>query len=199
MRYSFCRPESFSVCMVLLICFVQSGCSQGSQPKNNTVQPEKNIVYLDEQTWIVSGPYGPEKCIKLGDYWYFSGEIDKTVGRELYRTDGTEEGTQLVKDVYPGEGDGLRPGQMGHGLECVLDRLYFVGMDQEHGYELWSSDGTSEGTIRLMDIIPGPKSPGIKNLTATDQYLFFGAQDTDGKDYLWRSDGTTSGTILLQA
>lgn len=37
----------------------------------------------------------------------------------------------------------------------VGDKLYFVGYDNDHGWEVWASDGTPEGTVMTVEAIPG--------------------------------------------
>jgi ELWxxDGT repeat protein len=49
-------------------------------------------------------------------------------GRELWRSDGTEEGTYLVKDILLGEGSS-EPAM----LTSASGRLYFVARDGVHG------------------------------------------------------------------
>jgi ELWxxDGT repeat protein len=55
---------------------------------------------------------------------------------QLWRSDGTEAGTFMVKDIMPGP-DWSHPGS----LTDVGGTLYFVATDGSHGYELWRSDG----------------------------------------------------------
>ena len=66
-------------------------------------------------------------------------------GRELWRSDGTDAGTVLVKDVAPGPADGVTT--IGHAADGVL---YFPGA----AGGLWRSDGTAAGTSRLADLTP---------------------------------------------
>ena len=80
---------------------------------------------------------------------YFSAN-DRTHGYELWRSDGTEAGTVIVKDIYPGR-DWSEPAS----LTDVGDTLYFDAYDGIHGHELWTSDGTAAGTVMVKDIYPG--------------------------------------------
>ena len=59
----------------------------------------------------------------------------------------------LVKDVYPGPGDG-EP----YYLTNVGGRLFFQAFRPDTGVELWTSDGTEAGTTLVRDIEPGPGS-----------------------------------------
>lgn len=78
---------------------------------------------------------------------FFRGADDRH-GGELWKSDGTEAGTVLVKDINP-EGDSW-PGSLAN----INGILYFSAMDEAYGWELWTSDGAEEGTTLLADINP---------------------------------------------
>ena len=62
------------------------------------------------------------------------------------------DGTTLVKDIYPGSGDGFP-----NHLKNINGTLYFWARYNGGGasYELWKSDGTENGTVLIKDIYPG--------------------------------------------
>ncbi len=99
----------------------------------------------------------------------------------------------MVKDIRPGP-KGSRP----TGLARIAGTLYFSANDGVHGYELWKSDGTAAGTVRVDDIRPGPKGSRPAYLTAVDDTLFFVADDGNGHAGLWKSDGTAAGTVFVK-
>ena len=41
-------------------------------------------------------------------------------------------------------------------MNCI-----FMHQDEEHGAELWKTNGTEEGTIMVVDLFPGSKYPHI--------------------------------------
>lgn len=83
----------------------------------------------------------------------------------------------------------------------VNGTVFFVGDTVEHGKELWKTDGTAAGTVRLTDLNPGPNdSLDGSNVQMTDVNgtLFFVANDGIHGDELWKSDGTTEGTVMVR-
>src|SRR5262249_4336394 len=64
------------------------------------------------------------------------------------------------------------------------DRLFFRAWEPLHGFELWTSDGTPEGTFVVQDIGPGGSFPD--GLTVSNGSLFFFADDDVHGRELWR-------------
>src|SRR5207247_1624279 len=113
--------------------------------------------------------------------------------KDLWKTDGTPEGTMLVKAgvvSVPGSG-GVTPPLMAAG-----GTLFFSGQDAAHGSELWKSDGTEAGTVLVKDIRPGPAGAGAGLVAALGNSVLFWAGDGVHGAELWRSDGTEAGTVF---
>ncbi|QRN96657.1 HYR domain-containing protein [Archangium violaceum] len=112
-------------------------------------------------------------------------------GRELWKSDGTEAGTVLVRDIRPGTGSSLpsMPTRVG-------TTLFFLANDGTHGEELWKSDGTEAGTVLVKDLTPGGFGGSVKAMEAVGTSLFLVRSGESGLE-LWKSDGTESGTVLL--
>src|SRR5439155_1572374 len=77
----------------------------------------------------------------------------------LWKSDGTAEGTVLVKDIIPGP-EGAFPDfrEIGHqigNLTAVGRTVFFAADDGVHGRKLWKSDGTAAGTVLVKDVSPG--------------------------------------------
>lgn len=133
----------------------------------------------------------PEELTVVGDVTYFVAQTS-TLGPQLWKTDGTEAGTLLVKEIRNG-GYSAKP----HSLTNVQGTLYFVAYDDVHGEELWKSDGTAAGTVLVKDVVPGRDGSTIRGLTVVGDDLFFTA-GVDRDIELWKSDGTAEGTTLVK-
>ncbi|HEY8514664.1 MAG TPA: ELWxxDGT repeat protein [Candidatus Binatia bacterium] len=130
---------------------------------------------------------GVDHLVAVGDRLYFAGD-DGEHGPELWRSDGTADGTVLVADVRPGPQSSRL-----HSLTAVGERVFFVADDGVHGIEPWVSDGTPEGT-HVLDVVPGPTGSLPHELVALGDELLFAARDDEGGVELWASDGTPEGT-----
>jgi len=159
--------------------------------------------------WVTSGPQatpvqlfdGPvRELIAFGDALYFSGHSPDT-GWELYRSDGTAAGTNLVKDIVPGIGGAVRM------IAASGSTLYFGVPVTSTGYELWASDGSSAGTRKVngslvyLDVAPNTSQSNrrLAAVSGNGQVLYFRAAAADGSDsgQLWRTDGTDAGTARV--
>ncbi len=123
---------------------------------------------------------------------------DGTTGTELWKSDGTEAGTVRVKDINTGIDS---PGTTSSSLLFLTNvngTLFFRATDGTTGPELWRSDGTEAGTVRVKDINPGTTGSNPFGLTNVNGTLFFTATDTTGGTELWKSDGTEAGTVRVK-
>ncbi len=110
-------------------------------------------------------------------------------GSELWRTDGTEAGTMMVKDIRPGLGATSGSG----GPRVVFNgRLFFLADDGVHGGDLWFSDGTEAGTQMLIDLDGTSSTSTVTDMIVLgDRLLIFTANG------LWTSDGTSANTTFV--
>ena len=84
--------------------------------------------------------------------------------------------------------------------------MFFIDDDDTHGQELWTSNGTSAGTVLVKDINTASTlrrrllsaSSNLSSLTALGGTLFFAADDSTHGHELWKSNGSGSGTVLVK-
>lgn len=132
----------------------------------------------------------------LGDRVVFVAD-DGVHGREPWISDGTPQGTKLLRDISLGPSSSA-PGQ----LTAVGETLYFTAQDFL-GNELWHSDGTADGTQRVADLATGPRDASPDRLTATQHLLYFTAEGSPANRQLWAKDltpglcTTAGGTLCL--
>ncbi|WNG39677.1 HYR domain-containing protein [Archangium violaceum] len=99
----------------------------------------------------------------------------------------------IIKNVASGA-DGSSPSS----FLRMGETLYFVASDAASGAELWKSDGTEGGTVRVKDINPLGASSKPTLMTALGGVLLFSANDGQHGSELWRSDGTEAGTTMVR-
>lgn len=162
-----------------------------------------NIVYLkiNNQLWKFNNSLGGilvkdfdliygfgsqiSNLTNLNGYLYFKANYNK----ELWKSDGTPEGTELVKNF----------GSIGNSyfyinsLTVNNGSLYIVSYE-EGTTKLWKSDGSSMGTLLIKSFQPSSYGNSISELTMVNDILFFECYQV-----LWKSDGTEIGTVPVQS
>ncbi|AGC43437.1 putative lipoprotein [Myxococcus stipitatus DSM 14675] len=141
-------------------------------------------------------PVGPESLTDVGGALFFT--VNFRDGRgELWRSDGSEEGTQVVR-AFPVSAPLWGPGLTE--LVAVGNRVFFQAAPTETGNELWVSDGTGAGTRMVKDLMPGPGNSRLSHLTHVGPVLTFFRTVTEPTPTgleLWASNGTEAGTVRL--
>jgi ELWxxDGT repeat protein len=133
----------------------------------------------------------PTNFTKVGSLIFFTA-TDQERGTELWKTDGTTNGTVVVKDINQGNGSSS-PSY----LTVIGSLIYFAANDGINGSELWRSDGTAEGTTMVQDINPGSASSVPAYIIAVGTTLYFSADKSGFGRELWKSDGTSPNTVQL--
>jgi ELWxxDGT repeat protein len=142
--------------------------------------------------------YYVEKLIELDSSTLIFIHKTTALGKELWISNGTTLGTKLLKDINPGNGDGI---YVNYALFLNINgTIFFKGVDGTHGEELWKTNGTDTGTVMVKDITPG----GGRGFNNNSEHFFeangllffdgvsqYGSTNTE----LWQSDGTDTGTI----
>lgn len=120
-------------------------------------------------------------------------------GSELWRTDGTPEGSWILKDICPGDCSST-PWEFSLPIRGYV---YFEAADGDHGRAIWRTDGTAEGTELAWDLPVGGRSAD-RDFTAFfprelgDSVFFVGDDGINGAE-LWRSDGEPGGALEMVA
>lgn len=139
-----------------------------------------------------------------GSYLLFAAESNAAQGMELWKSDGTNAGTVILKDIHTGADS-----SMPHRFFAYNNLVLFLAKNAANGEELWKTDGTEAGTVLIKDINPGPAGctsielfPGFGFPVAfyTHQFnnkVFFTATDGTSAGQVWGTDGTTANTALL--
>ena len=129
---------------------------------------------------------------KPKEYTFFDGTLYLAINRHIYISDGTAEGTQLLKLI----GSDLFRGYPSDFTE-LNGRLIFTAFYEQSNHALWVTDGTEEGTQVLIDINPEAHGFTLFSLTRFGDRIFFVGDDGATGQELWVTDGTAAGTQLF--
>ena len=159
----------------------------------------------------------------VGGYAFFS--TSGSMGGKLWKTDGTFDGTVVVKALPVGAAlmsaagrnlfftvggqlwvsDGTDSGTHSlpatpaaqRPLAAIGDSVVFAATDAANGMELWVSDGSAAGTHMVADLYPGTFGSTPTQLTSAAGLVYFTAyHDLYGSEP-WVTDGTAAGTKLV--
>ena len=132
----------------------------------------------------------PSDLVAAGDRIFFLQGVP--FHSTLWTSDGTASGTRTVP---PFDHAGNRRPEVNSILGSLGGTLFFVGLDRFSSYQLWKTDGTPRGTLRLTSTPPPP--PGSVLLPTGgaalgDRFVF------EGVDFhLWTTRGTRASTQRL--
>jgi ELWxxDGT repeat protein len=157
----------------------------------------------DLTTTVTKLGSSPNNFVDVGGIVFFTASDDAN-RKELWRTDGTEGGTRLVRDIVLGPNDvpSVPPPAC---LQQFGGKLVLLGTEESTGTQLWESNGTTAGTTLLIKLVGTSGMGGISidacpvNVTGT---LFFNVREAvalsgTSLSGLWKTDGTTAGTIRI--
>ncbi len=136
--------------------------------------------------------------VVIGDKFVFVSN-NEAYGTELWVSDGTTSGTEILLDIEPGPDDSSP-----NHLTLAGGKVYFMAQNSTFGRELWVTDGTAGGTMMLKDIFPGEQGHDysfIQLHAHNDQFFAFLTQDpvlVNPEMEMWTSDGTEAGTVKVK-
>ncbi len=130
----------------------------------------------------------------IHDFTEVNGELFFILGsNELWKSDGTEAGTVLLK-IFSGFAGTSGNFEGSKNLIAYNNKLFFVADDGE-GRELWVSDGTVPGTVILKDLDSTIASSNPTEFNIINGKLLFLSSEAAGStDGVWVSDGSAIGT-----
>ncbi len=139
---------------------------------------------------IGQGHSNPADFVKMGNLTFFSADNGLN-GRELWRTDGTELGTFMLKDITVGS-IGSNPTELTVVTNGNVSTLFFVAGGSR---QIFKSNGTLAGTIPVQTFFLGGIGQNPTNLTAFQGKLFFVATNSfpngaPDEKRLFKTDGT---------
>ncbi|MCP4294022.1 MAG: hypothetical protein GY786_00240, partial [Proteobacteria bacterium] len=145
-------------------------------PVDDTVK-----LFVDLSPGKSSGPSG---YLVFNDTLYFTAETPE-YGREIWRTAGTKESTELFMDINKGSKNGAFMAE----FFPLGNEFLFPADDGVHGIELWKSDGTPSGTKMLNDINAGEGSSKPGPYVKVKDVVYFSAYDPKHGTELWKTNG----------
>jgi ELWxxDGT repeat protein len=142
-------------------------------------------------------------------FYYFRAINNKIIFRNdndadrIWVSDGTAEGTKELTDR---DGNSLYPyyhyywDQDKHISQELNGKLYFASrknVNDVHGLELWTTDGTSLNTYMVKDINPGNRESRPERFFTFNNKVYFSAETAERGRELWVTDGTKIGTQMI--
>lgn len=142
----------------------------------------------------------PANLTAVGSTLFFTAN-DTTGGIELWKSDGTSGGTEIVKDInLTGVQNGTTLLYSGASsptnLVALGNRLYFQANDGSNGAELWVSDGTNGGTTMVQNIYAGSSSSSPQYLTRLGNEIYFSAGDSTNGTEIWKVDSAGAASLV---
>ncbi len=144
-------------------------------------------------------PSDPQNLTNINGTLFFTaddqgvGSSAESVNRELWVSDGTEAGTQMVRDIDMDNMTSSNPTNL-----VEKDGLCYFFADGGTGITIWRSDGTASGTFEVP-LPAGTTVDATAGLVNSNNILFFAATDATRGTELWISDGVNAGPLDLNA
>lgn len=150
------------------------------------------VMVKDIADSVLHPDSSPEYLIENKGMLYFAATSYYGGGRELWKSNGTEDDTVMVKDINPsGDSNPMY-------LASSNGHVFFNADDGTHGQELWVSDGTEAGTTMVRDIHPTASSNPRHLLNVNGTLYFFADEGGFGYE-LWKCEEEFPWPLFLPA
>lgn len=135
----------------------------------------------------------PQELILFNGAMYFTADDGLGQGMEIWKSDGTANGTTLLKDINPGTASSYPEDY------CIVGNTLFFTADDGNGRQLWKTNGTTNGTSKAGAIpaLSNSPDPLITSLTPAGSQLFFIANEGQNSRELWKWT-SSGGTALIK-
>ena len=172
-------PQSMISIDGMLYFTADLGSTGGTEPIPDPIPDTDQNINSEEETEVNSTQLSVSQ---LGN------------GPALLKSDGTAEGTRLLKEF-----------QSINDLVEANGELYFIA-DDGTGNRLWKSDGTARGTVLVRDLYPGADPNFQQDLFEIDGVLFYAAINSNSEGgipaengyELWRREGNGVGSPMFK-
>jgi ELWxxDGT repeat protein len=186
-------PANFTPQQGLTYLFTAFTEDHGVELWRSMVVNERATLVKDINPGHLPGAYSSMSQLK--NKVLFGGQT-LTEGNELWISDGTSSGTQLLKDIWPGS-NASQPTLYGAAGVFGDSVVVFLANDGT-GPELWRSNGTAAGTYPLLDMNPGAGGISLLGkLTRLGRYAYFSVYSQNQGYRVWRTNGTKAGTEAI--
>lgn len=159
-----------------------------SKVEINPLQGTQEFIWSDSAKMVYGGGE-LNSMVELNGKLYFVGQ-DSYMNNELWVTDGTQQGTHVVKEInLHGSADILQLYKVGNKLVFTATEDTGAQWDPKF-YDLYVSDGTAQGTTKLadLDLDGNYYLENSRVVTFSNRFVFC----TTNK--IMVTDGTVSGT-----
>jgi trimeric autotransporter adhesin len=149
---------------------------------------------LGTQQITINTDFGiPSNLAVLSDSVLLFSGYKSGVGIELWKSDGTQSGTILLKDILNGENSSIpKVISVSDGYALIQANTSDPNTD---GTELWRTDGTEVGTFKKKSFT---KSLVIISAGHLDGHDFIVVHDAGNKINLYKTNGSTQEPIFLK-
>lgn len=133
----------------------------------------------------------PADFINYNGVLFFSA-FTSVSGREIWKSDGTANGTVQIADINPGTNTSILEAN----FTISNNTLFFAANDGSNGYELWKTTGEASTTKLVKDINTGSSSSFPSQIVAINDSIYFQAYEAEYGYELWKSDGANTEMVF---